>query len=323
MRLVDIEADCYRRLGFGATQTGTDVQTRIRAFINETHREILRRKHFRRFRRQLTTVSSVANSPFMALPQAAVRVFGIQDRTNDYLLEEKELLWVRSMDPALRATAAAPWAYAIYNLASPVVAQPAGASSIFVKSSDAADTTQTANIEGIDSSGNYRSASVTLNGTTAVQLVPTAISFTNITKLFLSAAAAGSVTLTEDSGSGGTLAVLSPGRLFARYTVFHLYPVPSAVSSYYADIEVHVEDMSSPNDEPLIPEEFHGILGLGARKKEYEHREKWVAVTAMDNEFKNEVSRMVTWVNQKSGLQAGEASRRRYSQLGSWFPSGT
>lgn len=320
MRLTDIQADTYRRLGFNVTPPAGEI-ARILAYINETQREILRHKHFRRFRRRLITAASVASSPFMALPQAAVRIFGISDRTNDYLLEEKPLLWIRSTDPALRATAANPWAYAIYDLASPVARQPADASQLFALSTSAADTGQTAYLESIRTGGTFDVDSKVLNG--AVGIGFTRTDTISVGKFYLSAVGVGTITLVEDSAIGTVLATIPIGRTFARYSLLHLYPTPSASSTYYVDIEVHVEDMANANDEPILPEEFHHLLGLGARAKEYEKREKLTLVRQLQDEMRNEVSKLKTWVNQQSGLQSPGTGQRRYSQLGPWYPDGT
>lgn len=320
MTFGQLKSDLYGRMGFRASPD-TDVVTRIGNFINETQREILRKKHFRRLRRRLVTMATVASDPFAALPQAAVRIFGITDRVNDYNLEEKDLLWIRSMDPSLRAVTANPWAYAIYDLASPVAKQPADASQIFVKSTSAGDA-GTAFLDSVRTGGYYGIDSKVMTGVTAV-----GFTFTDsvaLNKFYISAAAVGAVTLNEDSGAGTELARIPIGRTYARYSLVHLYPTPSAVLTYYVDIEVHLEDMVNANDEPIMPEEFHHLLGIGARKKEYEKREKMKLMAEMEKDQRMGESAMITWMNQKTGLPApGDGARRRYSQLGPWYPAGS
>ena len=105
--------------------------------------------------------------------------------------------------------------------------------------------------------------------------------------------------------------------------MLHLYPTPSAASTYYVDIEAHIENMVNANDEPLIPEEFHHLLGLMVRKKDYEMREKWKAHQVMVDEIRVETSKLITWVGTKTGLQDPGTARRRHSQLGGWYPAGT
>lgn len=324
MTFLQILNDSYRRLGINTSSVPTGDSDRIKAFANETQREILRIKHFGIFRRRIVQCACIANVPFMAMPRSAVRVWGIQDRTNDYFLEEKSLQWIRTYDPSLRAVTANPWAYALYDLASPVMRQPdiTSPTQLKVVSSAAGDTTQTAFIEyvrGMTNFGPYFADSKLLNGITNVN-------FTNsdavaVNKFYLSAVAVGNVSLLD--GAGNTLAIIPIGQLFARYTLVHLYPTPSAAATYYADIEVHVEDMANNNDEPLVPEEFHGLMGIGIRKKEYEKRENWKAVKEMDEEFKQERSRMITWVHQQAGLRNPGDGRRRFSQLGAFYPPGT
>lgn len=320
MRLTDMLTDLASRMGFDAT-LDTVAIARFTRFINETNREIFRRKHFRVYRRKLLTCASTASSPFMALPQAAVRVFGIQDRTNDMWLTEKDLAYIRQMDPGLRAVTANPWIVAPYDASSPVAVQPSDASQLFVKSTAAGDT-QNAYLEGIRTGGYVTVIGpIVLTGTTAKSLSTTLTDIIQVTKFYLSSAAIGAVSLYEDSGSGTVLATIPIGETFARYRMVHLYPTPSAAVTYYVDSEVRIEDFINANDEPLIPEEFHGLYSIGARKKEYEKREKWSSVAAMDAEFTREINKMITWTNQKMGSLS--ATPARHSMLGPWFADGT
>lgn len=320
MRLVDLENDLYRRLGGSATND----KTRFDSFINETQREILRMKHFQIFRRKIVTISSIANVPFVAIPRGAVRLLSMLDRTNDYYLEEKSMQWLRSIDPSLRATAANPWAYVIYDMASPVMRQPASAGIPTFVSSSAGDTTQTVFMEGMRTPttvfGPYSADSKTVNGVTPVSF---SFSMESISKFYLSATCTGHITMSD--ASANVLSVIPAGQTFARYTLMHLYPVPTTAQTYYCDIETHVEDMSNANDEPLIPEDFHHLLSIGARIKEYEKREKWKERSILiATEWDPEIRKMKTWVNRQTGIvnPYGDA-RRRYSQLGPWFEAGT
>lgn len=319
MNLAEIENIVYIRLGIGSAPDNETI-TLVRAFANETQREILQRKHFRIFRRRLLTCASTANSPFMALPQAAVRIFAMVDRTNDYYLEEKTMQWIRSMDPSLRAVAANPWAYGIYDMASPVAIQPSDASQLFVKSTSALDT-QTAYLESVRTGGYFNVDSKAVNGVTAAGFTSTDVVAVN--KFYINKPAVGAIGLFEDSGAGTELARIPIGRTFARYSLVHLYPVPSAAATFYVDAEVHVEDMVNGYDEPLLPEEFHNIIGMGIRAKMYEKREKSIQAKDVKAEMREEISRLISWVDTRSGLQNPGSGNRRFSQLGPWFPSGT
>lgn len=319
MNLGELETLSYDRLGIEAIPDTFTIR-RLRSFANETHREILRIKHFRRFRRRLLTVASTSGSPFMALPTAAVRVFGFQDRTNDTWLTEKDLSYIRQMDPGLRATAANPWLFAPFDLASPVAVQPSDASEIFVKSTSASDT-NTAYIEGVRTGGYPTVLAVAMTGVTAKSFSAAQNDIVAINKFYLSQPAVGTVTLNEDSGAGTTLATIPIGRVFGRYSVVHLYPTPSASVMYYADAEVHVEDMVNITDEPLLPEEFHHLIATGIRMREYEKREKWDAYAQVQAEMVNGIAKMKTWINQRAGSLSETPAR--HSMLGPWFEPGT
>jgi hypothetical protein len=151
-----------------------------------------------------------------------------------------------------------------------VATQPSDASSIFVKSTSAADTTQTAYIEVVITGGYRRTASVTLTGTTAVNLSSAISTGEVIEDFYLSAVAAGTVTLHEDSGAGTELARITIGALRPRYYGFYLWPTPSAAVTYYVDYRREILDLVNNTDEPPIPTDYHPLLVTYARMREYE-----------------------------------------------------
>lgn len=319
MNLGEIETDLYARLGFSTSDTSA--VARLRAFINQAHREVMSMKHFRRYRRKLLTCASIADTPFMALPYAASTIFGVYDRDNDTWLREKTLGWVRQADPGVTSTGSNPWGYAIYDLASPVIRQPANASQLFFKSTSASDGAgKTAFLQGIRT-GNYpRATSIAMNGVTAVGFTPTDILIVN--KFYMSAAAAGDVTLHEDSGSGTELACIPIGRQSSRYSLLHLHPIPSAVVTYHVDAEVIILDMADAADEPLFPEDFHYIITAKVRYWEYEKREKPALMKEARGEWRNGISELIAHVNKHQGMTDQREDAQR-SQLGPWFPAGT
>lgn len=318
MNLGQIEADLYEAFGVGSAPD-PDTVARFRRYVNMGYREVLSMKHFLKLRRVLLTVDSIANTPFMALPASTVKIFGISDRTNDYQLEEKDLTYLRRIDPALRAQANYPWAYAMYNRASPVVRDPSAAAQLFVKSTHAEDV-NTAYLESIITGGYHQSNTVTMTGVTALGFTPT--TSIKVIKFYLSRPAVGTVTLTEGSGVGTELARIPVGKQFARYLLVHLYPVPTAVSTYYADIEFHVDDLTNAGDEPIFDEEFHQLLVDYAKSKEWGKREKLALKKDYYADYRRQVSEMIHWVNSPGGPDVNAMSRR-HSSLGPFFEPGT
>lgn len=325
MNLVQMQTDWYEFTEQGASPAAAVIARGIRYF-NQTQRMILGDKAFGVFRRKVLTCASVANSPFMTTPQAAVRLYTLLDRTNQWVLDPVSLQDVRRFDPGLTSTTSYPDRFFIENYSSCVSREPSAAFRPFVVSDDATDNTQKAFIEGTIG-GYYRTASVNLNG-----LTPAALSalttWDTITKFYIqkqdgtTQAAVGNVTLTEGSG-GNELSRIPPGRSFPRYTMIHLYPTPATSSTYYADVDLHVEDMASADDEPLIPEDFHWMVVSGAKQLEYRRKQRLDLYAAEKAIFTDGWRNLKLWIAQNPGVARNDQTPRRFSQLGPYFPPGS
>jgi hypothetical protein len=328
MNVSEMLLDVYSTMGMPASTaiTSEDAKRILRHF-NKAHRDILRKAHFERYRRKLLTVASVASSPFMAIPYAISSVKTLQDRTNDWFLQEKSLQWIRSMDPGLRSTQANPWAYSFYDLMSPVAKQPSDASQLLVKSTAAGDGAgMKAHAQLVSSNGTLQTTSVDLNGTTAVNIGGTTTVAVNKFYVYRSGGSpttpAGDITLHEDTGAGTELAFIPAGKSFSRYSMVHLFPTPSAIVTYHADVEVVVVDLAEASDEPLIPEDFHELLVIRAKQYEYEKKEKDKLMAAMEVKWRQGLRDFYSHTERPTGHTGGDDSRR-YSQLGPFFEPGT
>lgn len=329
MTLSGIESRLYDRLGFTAVPPA-DVVTRLRRYLNDAYRATMKIKGMARLRRAVLTTTSVANVPLMALPQVVTRVLSVQDRTNQRLLQEISLDEIRVEDPALSSQTTFPYAYAVLNSVSPVALQPSNPSELFAQSSDAADTgaAKTIYVEGIISGGYYRTASVALNGTTAVSLGAAITTWETITKVSLANAtgapipttATGNITLHEDSGVGPELSRIPIGRSIPRYTLVHLYPFPTTSLTYYIDAELHLEDLTSAADEFLVPEDFYEILIEGALMYEYERRENYIAYGQAKARHKDVRADLLLWLQR---MAVGTETLSHRSQLGPYYPPGS
>lgn len=327
MNLTGLEADLYRRLGFD-TAPATAVTTRMRGFLNETQREILSSKGCAKLRKNTLTFPSIANQPFATLPASATKIISIQDRTNQWELREISLEDIRRDDPGLVFTGV-PYTFAVINVAAAVYRDPTAAAELFVQSSSAADgATKTVYIEGIVTGGTYRTASVALNGVTAVSLSATIADWIAVTKFYIAlgaggaTTAAGNILLTQTSGLGTELARITPGRSYGRYTRIMLYPVPTAAQTYYADVELHIEDMAIAGDEPYLPEDYSWLLVSGALMKEYQRRQWPVQYAEEKARYKDGLGQLKLFIMSDSGTRAVR-DRMGYSQLGSWYPPGS
>lgn len=303
----------------GHTSAASSAQrTRIKREVNAWQRRILTRPGYSRLLRDSEiTFDSVANQHTYGLGIPMGRLLGIHERTNDLNLAPHDIGWLRQMDPGLDATGT-PEAYVLRGWF-PVQLHPSNASQVWAKSTAAGDTTQVVDWEVVTSALQRISGNTTLNGTMAVQL-GTFTTAVEITKLSLRTAAAGTVTVHEDSGVGTTLLTLPIGQQFGRFLHVQLWPTPSAVVTYRLDYTREIQDLTQDTDLPLLPPDFHHILVLGAEYEEWRKLSDDRA-TMVYQDLDRELRSLNAWLwdlpDATQGIPAGR------SRLGSGFPAGS
>lgn len=319
MNLTNLLADLYRRLNF-ASAPATGVTTRLTAFLNEAHREMLAKPGMERLRDDIITFASVASTPRYALPPNVARIKSITERTNQRRIQMLPLDQLRRLDPGLTGTGTPDWWVPIGYQA--VATQPAAATGIWAVSTDAADTTQTVRIETARTGGYRFSGSVTLNGLTRAQ-IGTLTDHIEIDKFYLSTAAAGAVSLYDAAVSGNELARIEIGKTYSRYIGIQLYPTPTSAVTYYVDYTRVIPEMSNGTDEPLLPEDFHWLLVVAALRREYEKTDstRWTQALTQEREG---IKALRNWVLYPPDYEATPGRRPMdQSNLGPWFPRGT
>ena len=269
MNFGTILQNIYDTVGYAPATPDSMTIRRIKAQVNNVYRDIMGRKGFGPLRQAVLTFPSVAGIPDAVLPLAASRIIIVVDRTNMQPLDKRTLQEIRFDDPGQVASAAFPYEYWVENLASATFRDPTTADSIFLKSTNAADNTQTVYMDVILSTGGMRSLSVALNGTTAVNLSAAVSNIVMVKKFYLSAVAQGEVVATQTNGSGTEIARIPIGKTFSRYSRIGLHPTPTGVNTYYADVELSIDDLVNNSDEPLLDEDFHWLLECGVLMKEY------------------------------------------------------
>jgi hypothetical protein len=137
-----------------------------------------------------------------------------------------------------------------------------------------------------------------MTGATAVAFSPTTV--IDITKFYLSAAAVGTVTLHEDAEGGTTLATIRAGATNSRYRRIALVPTPSAAVTYTIDYERNIADLVNGTDEPVLPEKFHYLLGIGGRMKEYEKIKDLSRWTLAKQEYESGLKKLKFWIYQQT-----------------------
>ena len=316
-----ILADIYRRTGF-ASSPASDVVTRIKAFVNETQQEILHEPGMEFLQNDTITFASVADQQTYGLPPVVTRIKNLWETTNRLVLLPMSLGEYRERYPDPAAVTGTPTRWVDLGLDA-VSVEPSDSSTIFVVSSAAGDT-GTAYIEGIRSGGYPFIASVTMTGATAVSFTQTDV--LSITKFYLSAAAVGTVTLREDSGTGTTLATIAIAGTYSRYRRIALAPTPAASITYTVECERAVTDLLQDNDEPIIPLQFHHLLAIGARAKEYEktHDGRWGTAKS---EYDKALRKLKFWIYQQTvgqpNLRGARISRPSIMDGGSIPASGS
>lgn len=323
MNLGDIETSIFDQLGLDATKAAPDVGRRIRRHINTVQRELLSKKGIgSKIRNVVLTCTTVANSPFLTLPQAMVALRILRNITNNQILDEAPLEYIRAANPGNNITTTTPSLYNILGFAAPVAADPAAATQLSAVSTSASDGVGTAiSVEGVTSNGQYRKANISLNGLTPVNLDANA-TWQNLTKFYLSSPAAGDVSLKDSIGN--VLGVIAAGRQNARYSRLILAPTPSTAIILTADGELHIEDMINAADEPYIPEDFHDLFELGTLMKEYRSpRDKGTQYAQVKGEYIVRTAELRTWLRRPTGVAWSSQRAARFSQLGPWFKAGT
>jgi len=285
------------------TTLDTATQNRLLDFLNERQRRILSLPGMQKLRETTLTIASVASQADYVLPNAS-RVRRIFETTNDRVLYELSPQDYRLVDPDPQT--GTPEAF-VWRGRQAVAVQPSNASELFIDSTSGSDT-GTCYLEGVITGGYERSASVTMTGTTAVSLSSSITSWIRVDKLYLSAAAVGTVTLHEDASGGTELARIAIGSTTTDYWGFSLWPTPSGVITYTVDYDRAVTDLAQSNDEPVLPEDFHDLLLLGALQDEYQHMNdgRWQAAR---EEYETRMRQFRYWVAETATGSGGLLNR--------------
>lgn len=324
-----ILGNIYRDIG-EPSSPATTTTTRLTQYINEGLRIIVSdpciadrvRGHVQGTTNTMP-ITSVASQARYVVRDAAAQIIRIADRTNDYTLQSMTHDEYRLRTPDPSAYTGTPTRYVDLGFVA-VEKVPTNASQIFVKSTDAADTTQTAFVEVVRTNGVRGALSATLNGTTAVSLNASITDVVDIHDFYLSASGAGTVTLHEDSGSGTQLAFVAIGQSRPRYTGILLWPTPAASDIDYAVDFLHQNSgLENAGDEPQFPPEFHWLLEVYARMRHYEKSDDG-RYRAVQEQWEQGRKDLRYWMQRRDPVQVVGRSRRiGISRLGGYYPADT
>jgi hypothetical protein len=316
----ELLAILYERLNY-ASSPATEVTTRLGNHLNEAHRQILREPSLQRLRdvAGAVTFASESGRAYYGLPPVLSDIRAITDRTNDRRLRTLTVTDVRSGDPGLDATGT-PYGYIYWGIRA--IKRLPASTGLWVVSSSAADTTQTAQVNGVRSGGDLTGDQTgALNGATRVA-IGSLTYYVDVLQISLSAVAAGVVDIYDAAVSGNVIASIPVGHKSPQYLGVSLYATPTAAITYYVDGPARVLDMDDAQDAPLLPEEFHDLLVHGALLLEYQKRDDPRRQAALEH-YKRGLSHL------KHHLAAGpddmpvmgRPNTVRTSRLGAWFPA--
>jgi hypothetical protein len=327
MTLLQIQQAVYRRVKLLDSPSASDV-TRITQFVNLWYRRILASPGMDRLRDTALTFTTVAGQAQYGLPQALTKIRSLYNIANQQRILPLSLEDLRTRDPGLTATSSLVERWLAVNgwSATRVVLATTGVG-LWAVSDSASDTTQGLSVETIRLGGVRAglSTSTILTGTTRVQ-IGTLTDHVEVVKVFLDAAAVGTVTLYDAASSGTVLAQITPGRTSARYFMIQLYPSPSAALTINVDAQRAIEDLVRPTEEPLLPEDYHHVLMHGAAYEEWQNRsdprakDEWAETQRILSDLRHALLTSPDDIP----VQRGPQNQSPWtSRLGGQYPAGT
>lgn len=312
--------DLYARLRYPSPPAA--ITTRLKSFLNEAHRELLSLPGMERLRDDTLAITANANQVRTGLPPAVGRIHGITDHANNRKLEQVPISELRNLDPGQTFNSGYAFQYAVVGYRQ-IQVQPSAATGIWAVSSVAGDTAQKVFLEGLTTGGYHHipaSAGTTLTGMSRVQL-GARTDLIQLDKFYLDTTTTGYVSLFDAVTAGNELARIEPGVLYSRYLTVEWYPVQTADVIEYVDYSRNIFDMVNSTDEPLLPPDFHYLLGLGARIKEYELLDDGRGGQARAD-YERGKAALRSWVlNDGDRIASMRPVPRRRNRLGANYPA--
>jgi hypothetical protein len=327
VNLTALLADLYGDLRYTATPPAATT-ARLTRYLNRTQRELLTLPGLSRLRDLTVAITTVSNQPQSSLPLAVARIQTIVDRANNHVLDQVPLRELRDTDPAQNFIGGPPLRYAVVGERH-VAQQPAAACELFVDFTGGTFADLTVNVEGIRSDGSLVAITkVCVVGTPTQSLATTETAIVAVTKYYLAPFTVNPsvpvpVILRSVSGAGTELARIPVGQTYARYLTVEWSPTPTTAVPLFVDCTRQVLDLILAGDEPLVPPDFHYVVALGARVKEYEFiSDTRIAGARLDYDTGKRALR--SWVlNDGDRVVSLRSVNRGWSQLGGQYPAGS
>jgi len=295
---------------------------------NETHRDVLSLPGLTKLRDDVVPVTLSANAR-QGLPPIISRIHAITDRTNNKKLEQVPLAELRLDDPAQANTGGYALRYAVVGQQEVAIQPTTTGSGLWVASSSSADL-GVVNVEAARLGGFpfYDNTTTTLVGTTRVTVksAPAGTSvqtdYIQVDRFYIgTTVAAGYVSLYDAAAAGTELARIPIGQLFSKYLTIELYPIPTAPTTVYVDFARAIPDLANNTDEPLLPTDFHDLIVLGIRVKEYEYLDDTRQGVARADYTKRTNDLLAFILDDPDRIASLRPTAMKWSRLGGQFPA--
>lgn len=265
----------------------------------------------------LTTIASTSQYALSPLVDTS-KIINFWDETSPMQLRHMGEPRFRGKVPDPSSTTGDPYLYRFIGY-SPFQNQPTSASQISFVSDDAADTTQTIFVQGLDGSGILVDEEVALDGITPAN---TTFSYTKVLSFSKSAETAGKLTVTSNSGAV-TNVVISGNDRHISHPIVELYSVPSNARTLYYDFVMKLPSIYQDNDSSLIPEQYHDAIELYAKTKVYKHLNNPTMAQLTFQEFELRIQDMKTDYVEPGGVYTFddfEIDSNTFTNLPSMYP---
>ncbi len=317
MTLNELLLASYDELNQSATPSAT-VIARVKRWLNEGYQHVVRVPSLQGLRDVDIDLETVADRKTYGV-QSIERIDRITNADNQIPLGKRSRGWLRDNDPG-EVSEGTPQFWIPFGF-QPVNLQPAS-TGLWVASSSASDTTQTARIIGIRANGDRQAqATVTLTGVTRVA-IGTFTDFVAVLQFESTAVGVGAISLYDAASSGNELARIPIGSTSVQYQMFRLWPTPSAAETMRVSGQLWLTDLVNDVSVFRITPAFSDVLMnyvrfCDARKK----RDATIMAIEMKN-FKDGRDAMAAEA-EYGGHDTGDTAHgtTRPSNLGGWFPS--
>ena len=250
------------------------LNARVTMWLHAVEQDVISRHPFW-WMVQTASFATVASTATYVLDQRVDgrKISKLNDETQDDHVGLDNLARMLWRDPT-PTDAGSPYAYAFEGMAH-CRAQPSSASVLTIASDNSADMSKKVVVRGLDSSGIYKTHTITTNGADGTTPVAGAITMQGtsgedqpVEIIQKESTFAGTLTVTSNSG-GVTIVTIPPDDLVFSAPKIRLQSVPDAANTMRYYFYQRVRRLTSVYDTPTVPEQYqwqtlmNGVIAMG------------------------------------------------------------